>query len=633
MRPSADLAVLPKPRKVAFGSGSVRASSLRTVATQGRVPRSLAKHVHEFASRNGLQTASPDRASILVGLNPAESRPHPEGYVLRIDNQTVLSAHDAPGLFYGLQTLQQLLDTTKLLRRCTIEDWPALSVRGFYFDLTRQAPTAQFLKTIVDRLAAAKINTLMIQYREFFPYEGFPLIVSRSSYTKREVTEFVRYASDRYIQVVPLLQSLSFREYILRGQAYAYLRERPHEICGICPTHPDSFRLYCALAEQLIAAHPAAQYFHIAGDEANTVGECDRCKAAMKHGSKAKLVSGFLNKIIRFLLDRGVKPMMWGDMLFGHLEERRAASQYARDMLSELSGDIVAADWDYWSTGPDTPPAEHSPYAGIAGLGHVERLVDAGFSVIGAPSCSSGSNAGRNAIDHVHAFANITAFAKELKRRECLGMVTTFWPTNANAEVRWCRHPWGAEVVDVCYQQVRPGLEAHWYNIWRGAECAWSAAPRSRKDYDRAFARAHLGTDDTSYPDGLNLASFSVGRRPGYYLSANAKQARLRKGMEAMRKALRAARRAKPTVAYSELFLRVQQHSLRWEEFHSRIPHMAAAKLSREQLRQLRTLMAERRTLEREFRRTYVTMYNNVHLEEEVQHRFAEEQRLQEQLL
>lgn len=100
-----------------------------------------------------------------------------------------------------------------------------------------------------------------------------------------------------------------------------------------------------------------------------------------------------------------------------------------------------------------------------------------------------------------------------------------------------------------------------------------------------------------------------------------------------MRKALRAARRGKPTVAYSDLFLRIQHHSLRWDEFHRRIPHFAAAKLSRERLRQLRALIAERESLEREFRRTYLTMYKHVHLDEEVQHRFAEEQRLQEQLL
>ena len=611
MKPTPDMPVLPKPQKIALGGGGLKRTSFRSITLRGPLPRSLRKHFQEFAEQRGLVRGRPGKGSIIAGLNPVASPSHPEGYVLEVGDRIMLSAGHAAGLFYGLQTLRQLFDACPMLPRCTIEDWPALALRGFYFDLTRQAPTTDFLKLIVDRLAAVKINTLMIQYREFFPYEGFPLIVSKHAYTPKQFAEFVRYAHERCIQVIPLLQSMSFQEHILRAQAYAHLREKLDDVSCLCPTHPGSFRLYRSLAEQLIAAHPGVECFHLGADEANTVGQCERCKRALAKGSRATLVAGFANKIIRFLLDRGVKPMMWADMLFGHFEDRDSVSRYVRDMFGELSRDVIAADWDYWSTGPKNPPAHRSPYPGMAGFSHIDRLMDAGFQVVGMPSCSSCCNAARNEINHVSAFANISAFAKELRQRGCLGMVTTFWPTDATPQVR---HYTKTETVDLAYRQVRPGLEAHWYNIWRGAACTWSKQPRRKEGYDRAFARAFLGTKDTSYPQALSLA----GRRSA---------------VGHIQKAQRTARRARSTVTYSGLFIRIQEHALRWEEFQNALAAIHMPKLSGAQVRRLRKLAAERAALESEFRRTYVTIYKDVHLEEEVELRFAEEQRLQDQLL
>jgi len=652
MRPS-DLPVLPRPARATFHGGTERRRDLRSLRVRGDVSPSLDAHIRRFARRNKLTRArSADGAqSVKLTIESPSDLP-PEAYRLRVCEGVSLSAGDEPGLFYGLQTLQQLLDAPGPLPRCTIADRPALAVRGFYFDLTRQVPTVDFLKRIVDRLAAVKINTLMIQYREFFPYEGFPLIVSEHAYTPREIAGCVRYARDRCIRVVPLLQSLAFQEHILRSEAYAHLRERPRDISALCPTHPQSFRLYKTLARQLIDAHPQSRFFHLGGDEATTVGHCTRCKQAQAGAGKATLVSAFTNKIIRFLAKRSLRPLMWADMLFGHLEDPEIASaaradapiertSYSSDMFAELSRDVIAADWDYWSTGPRTPAAERSPYKGIAGFGHVGRLVDAGFQVIGFPSSSHAFNAERNAIDHNLAFANVTAFARELRRRNCLGMVNTFWPTDALGQAWWhdlqsVSHPRCDETIDVSYSQIRPGLEAHWYTIWRAAECAWSSRPYGRQNYDRVFSRVFLGTADTSYPRALALASLPI-ESPSSPLRKrvprDARKKRLEKAITLMRKAGRSPRRGSPTVDYSNLFIRIQHHEILWRRFLRLIPPIDAPRLAAVPLRKLRRLTAERDSLEKEFARSYLALYKEVHLEEEIQLRFAEERRLQHQLL
>ena len=244
-----DLPVLPRPATVTFRGGVTSRNDLRSLRLHGQIFPSLDGHLRRFARRHRLTRgrSAKDARAVTMTVGGRSDLP-PEGYRLRVAENISLEAGDQPGLFYGLQTLQQLMDTDHRLPRCTIEDRPALSVRGFYFDLTRQVPTVAFLKRIVDRLAAVRINTLFIQYREFFPYEGFPLIVSAQAYTPREIADFVRYARDRCIRVVPLLQSLSFQEHILRAEAFSRLRESPRDISAMCPTHPTSFRLYRLLA-------------------------------------------------------------------------------------------------------------------------------------------------------------------------------------------------------------------------------------------------------------------------------------------------------------------------------------------------------------------------------------------------
>jgi hypothetical protein len=389
------------------------------------------------------------------------------------------------------------------------------------------------------------------------------------------------------------------------------------------------------LAEQLIAAHPNLKYFHIGADEAQGVGSCERCKKANPQGSPAMIMAGFTKKIVRFLVDRGITPMMWADMLFGHGIDRASAERFGQDMMRELSRDVVAADWDYWSTGLETPPAERHPYR-VPGLTHVQRLLDAGFRVVGVPSCSHYGNADRNAIDHVLAFENITAYAEVLRRGGCLGMILTHWPTDAERQVQWQTYVRQQrrelEAAEVAYRQVRPGLEAHWRSIWRSAECAWSSVPRAAADFDQAFARTFLGTDDTSYPEAIVLASLPISSY-GRPFPARPKEELLPKAVLRMRAARRSAKRSQATLAYADLFLRLQRHSLEWEAFEDELPRLHAPRLSGEKLRVLRNLTDERDALQREFRQQYLTLYKDVHLEEEVRARFAEERRLQEQLL
>ena len=114
-----DLPILPNPRRVAFHGGTVGRSLFRSVAFGGTLPRSAERHVRDFAQRNGLTLATEDRGPIVITLGPKEFT-RPEGYALQIADRITLKTADPAGLFYGLQTLQQVFDIGEVIPRCRI---------------------------------------------------------------------------------------------------------------------------------------------------------------------------------------------------------------------------------------------------------------------------------------------------------------------------------------------------------------------------------------------------------------------------------------------------------------------------------------------------------------------------------
>ena len=92
-----------------------------------------------------------------------ESLDHAESYRLVIANDGIdLAGRDAAGVFYGVMTLVQLVQTSgRELPALQIDDWPDFPARGVMLDVSRdKVPTMETLFALVDRLASWKINQL-----------------------------------------------------------------------------------------------------------------------------------------------------------------------------------------------------------------------------------------------------------------------------------------------------------------------------------------------------------------------------------------------------------------------------------------------------------------------------------------
>ncbi|MFI0435026.1 MAG: family 20 glycosylhydrolase [Parachlamydiaceae bacterium] len=120
-----------------------------------------------------------------------------EGYRLKIHNNKILiEASTDTGAFYGLQTLRQLWHQKKKMKALVIEDAPRFKYRGLMLDVARHFFTVDQIKTIVDVMAAQKLNTLHIHFSDD---EGFRLMLSSllNEVTKlAQLRGFVRHSTN-----------------------------------------------------------------------------------------------------------------------------------------------------------------------------------------------------------------------------------------------------------------------------------------------------------------------------------------------------------------------------------------------------------------------------------------------------
>lgn len=240
------------------------------------------------------------RGAIALRLS-ADTALGAEGYQLSVSRDSVrITAHAPAGLFYGVQTLRQLLppqveshmalgQMAWMAPAVTITDRPRYAWRGAMLDVARHFFTVREVKQYVDLLALYKLNVLHLHLSDDqgwrIEIKSRPKLASLGSvtqvgggpggyYTQDEYAEIVRYAQERYITTVP--------EIDMPGHTNAALIGYPELSCSKRPPAPYTgtdvgWSTFCANKEETyalvedvvreIAALTPGRYFHMGGDE------------------------------------------------------------------------------------------------------------------------------------------------------------------------------------------------------------------------------------------------------------------------------------------------------------------------------------------------------------------------------
>ena len=232
-----------------------------------------------------------------------------------------LTANAAPGLFYGVQTLVQLIHPQGgrlLLPEGEITDWPDLEMRIIYWDDAHHLEPLPILKQALRQASFYKINGFAIKLEGHFQYKNAAPLVEPYALSPVELQELTDYGLRYHVQVIPYLDGPAHIAFILKHPEYAGLREFPESNYEACITNPDTYKLYFGMFDDLLDANKGGKYFVLSTDEPYYVGlakngQCNEVDRAKELGSVGKVLAEFVTKTSNYLHERGRTVLFWGE--------------------------------------------------------------------------------------------------------------------------------------------------------------------------------------------------------------------------------------------------------------------------------------------------------------------------------
>jgi hypothetical protein len=345
----------------------------------------------------------------------------PEAYALDVRPGAVIcTARESAGLFYGLQTLCQLIRANRqgdALPCLTIRDWPSLRWRCFQDDLTR-GPSSRLdtLKFEASLGAYLKLN-LMTWYMEYqYAFKKHPAIgPTNGSLTPEELSSLVAHAKPLHMDILGNQQSFGHFGRILSHPQYAALRETGDVLT---PVREETYQLLDDLYSEVCPLLPFP-WFNVCCDETDGLGTGPSRDLAAKIGLGGVYVS-HIRRVHDLLRDKYRKRMMmWGDIILQHPAN-----------LQDVPKDTIMLTWGY-----DARPSFDDQITPFAKSGY-EFFV-----------CPGVNNWSRILPDFGVAATNIQNFVRDGIRQGALGMINTDWEDDGEAinAVKWHADAWAAE--------------------------------------------------------------------------------------------------------------------------------------------------------------------------------------------
>ena len=353
--------IIPAPQQVAWGDGAFRMPSTLLFATnlEGQAKADLEAWMRRsgdgFFPVSFAEAAGDDIPVLYLLLAEGGA---PESYRLDVARGKItVTAPDAAGLFYGLQSLGQLAERCgRRIPAVVIEDAPRFGYRGFMLDVSRHFRDKEFVKRQLDLLARYKFNrfhwhltdgagwrieikkypvlTDIAAWRPYPDWEGWNFGGKRycrrddpaadgGYYTQDEIREVVEYARALHIEVIPEIEMPGHSEEVLAVFPELSCSGKPYLNSDFCIGNEQTFEFLENVLLEVIDLFPS-EYIHIGGDEASKSSwkTCPRCQKRMadEHlNSVDELQSYMIHRIEKFLNDHGRKIIGWDEIIEGGL--------------------------------------------------------------------------------------------------------------------------------------------------------------------------------------------------------------------------------------------------------------------------------------------------------------------------
>jgi len=325
---AAELNLIPWPAQVTPTAGQF----IRTDATVIVADAPFATEAALLAEQLHLATAAAAKKNYIRLTTADTTHLGEEAYRLSVTPQAVtLRAKTAAGVFYGGQTLRQLLANSATTTPCVeIEDAPRYAWRGLLLDVSRHFFTPATLRQLLDWMATYKLNRFHLHLTddaawrmEIGKYPALTETGARGSfsdsnapaqfYTRAEMREIIRYAAARHIVVVP--------EIDMPGHAEAATRTFPELNGGSHTYNPAPEATYAFLQNVLLDVLQTfpSPWIHFGGDEVNTSSWTKDASVSAKIKSEGltqpqQLEDYFVRRMSGFIAAQGRVPAGWDEV-------------------------------------------------------------------------------------------------------------------------------------------------------------------------------------------------------------------------------------------------------------------------------------------------------------------------------
>lgn len=406
---TSQIAIIPQPVKTETKNGSFVIDSETILEAVGSDDvRKVALYLEDMVSAastfdlkiDTVGNASGPKIVLEQSLKGSE-----EGYALKVSSDEIrITGSTAAGIFYGVQTLRQLLPpaienksksvSSWHVPAVEIEDSPAYTWRGMHLDVSRHFFSVDFIKRFIDRLALYKFNKLHLhltddqgwrlqikRYPELtekgawrtlnnqdsvcldrakdnpdfaLPEEFFQIREGKKMYggfyTQEEMKEVIAYASERQITIVP--------EIDMPGHMNAAILANPALTCvdksgwgklftiPLCPCEETTYTFVEDVLKEVAALFPG-EFIHIGADEVDETSwlKSSACQSLMKaNGYKTtkELHGYFVNRVNRIVKSLGKKAIGWDEILDSGLADTSVTVMYWRAWVKDAPQQAVS---------------------------------------------------------------------------------------------------------------------------------------------------------------------------------------------------------------------------------------------------------------------------------------------------
>jgi hexosaminidase len=448
--------ILPRPQKITYGPSELRLSGMsigfaRTPASEDIfAAEALASIVsgisgtlvHINKTGEGKPTFIMDRTGAVDPLPMPGEAAGPasrEAYRISIGKeQASITAGSSAGLFYGVQTVRQLIEGIgglAVLPECEVVDWPSMAYRGFMMDMSHaQLPLVEEIKRQIDFLSRWKANQYLFYSEASIELEGYPLLMANARFSREQVGEIIEYARERHIDVIPNMELYGHLHDLFRLEHYADMAVVPHG-GEFSPDDPRVEPLLEDWITQIAGLFPSS-FFHIGFDETWLIE-----KEARKINLPAEtLYLKMLNQTTGMVEEQGKVPLIWADML-----------QKYPTIIPKISEEAIVVPWHYF-------PREETDY---------DRLLGP-FAEAGIPMIVQSALINWNWVYPAFeiSFENTDLLIRVGRKYKAVGFINSGWTDDTQTIMRMS-----------------------WPDLAYGSAASWQGIPMDRENFFYDYSR------------------------------------------------------------------------------------------------------------------------------------------------